>query len=116
MDRRTQLDGCRAQPDLREIVDSFAHGFSYRAETLIRISDPPILGINPLFYPFVKTRPRPVARRIRISMFDRIEMDVVGMAFEVVFIPDQVFPKARLQDTALTLPFSPSGDSTLFIS
>lgn len=38
-----------------------------------------------------------------MAVFDRVPMNVVEMAFEIVFVSNRVFPKLRLPDAATTV-------------
>lgn len=49
---------------------------------------------------------RPIDRFGTITMFDRIEMDVIDMGLQILVIPDQMLPITALPDTAF--PFSES--------
>ena len=45
-----------------------------------------------------------------MSVFHRIEVDVIEMAFEVVFLFDRVFPELRLPDSTSAVGLSPLCD------
>ena len=66
----------------------------------------PMLRVNAPFDPFVKAGKRPFAGAANKAVFDRVVMDVVEVAFEVVLIFDGVFPESWLPDsaTAFLLP------------
>ena len=52
----------------------------------------------------VKRRPGPFARRCHVAVFDRIEVDVIEVRFEIAFVADRVFPKAALPNATATFP------------
>ena len=43
---------------------------------------------------------RPIRRARGVAVFDRIDVDVIDMPGEIVFVRDQVFPEATLPDAA----------------
>jgi hypothetical protein len=47
---------------------------------------------------------RPVAGKFDVAVLDRIEMDVIEMAAQIVFVPDQMFPISSLPDPTFTFP------------
>jgi hypothetical protein len=51
----------------------------------------------------VKSGIWPVSYFIDQAVFDRIEMDIIGMPAEIVFITDEMFPKTSLPDGGLTI-------------
>ena len=51
----------------------------------------------------VKARLRPVAYAANQAMFQRIDINVIDMPSEVVFVADHVFPVATLPDTPARL-------------
>lgn len=56
----------------------------------------PMHRINVTFDPFVKAGIQPFAGAANKAVFDRVVMDVVEVAFEVVLIFDGVFPESWL--------------------
>ncbi len=77
---------------------------------LITITTRPILRINARSNPTVETRPFPVDRAPNVPMFHWIEVDVVEMAFKVVFVFDRVFPELRLPDATPPIGLSSRRD------
>jgi len=47
---------------------------------------------------------RPVAGKFDVAVLDRIEMDVIEMATQIVLVPDQMFPISSLPDPTFTFP------------
>ena len=43
---------------------------------------------------------RPIAHRSRMTMLDRVEMDVVDVMSQIVVILDPMFPESTLPDAA----------------
>ena len=41
---------------------------------------------------------RPVADTLYVSVLDRIEMDVIDVALEIVFVADLMFPETALPE------------------
>ena len=47
---------------------------------------------------------RPIGGKSNVAVLDRIEMDVIEMAVQIVLVPDQMFPIASLPNPTFTLP------------
>src|SRR4051812_13352075 len=63
----------------------------------------PIHRVNPKAHHAVVRRIRPVRDARGMAVLHRIEVDVVDMTREVVFVAQRVFPIAPLPDAALAL-------------
>jgi len=61
----------------------------------------------------VKRRPLPVPHSRNQSVFPGVPVDVVCTAFQILFIPDRVFPKARLPDSSFPFPRLSGRDRSL---
>ena len=79
---------------------------------LITISARPIIRIYAHPNPTVETRPFPIHRTPNVPVFHRIEVDVIKMALEVVFLFDRVFPKLGLPDSTPPVGLSSLRDFT----
>jgi hypothetical protein len=62
---------------------------------------PPNPADNALTHHAMKCRVRPILNAANVAMFDRVEMDVIDMVFEILFVPQGVLPIAALPDRAL---------------
>ena len=60
------------------------------------------MRINTLFYITVKSGKQPIRNLRRVTMFDRIKMQVIKMAGKVGFAADSVFPKPFLPKPYIT--------------
>ena len=60
----------------------------------------PIFRIHAHAHPTLETGPRPVARRSRVAVPDRVVMRVIEVPLEIVLIRDRVLPEPRLPHTA----------------
>ena len=58
----------------------------------------PVPEIHTIPHITVERRMRPVGYPFHIPMLYRIEMNVVGMALEIQFVPDLMFPEPTLPD------------------
>ena len=61
----------------------------------------PIFGVNTLFHIFVKSGKRPIFCRLHITVFHRVEMNVIHAIYKVFIIPYAMLPEALLPNAAL---------------
>ena len=76
----------------------------------IRLRGAPIRRIHSCFDVAVKAGIRPIDRRLRVSVFHRIEMNVFDVSAKIDFIPQHMLPVPRLpQGTLATGDFACAG-------
>ena len=73
-------------------------GRSFPFRHLVITGHRPIRRIDPIAHISMKRRIRPIRRTFRIPMFHRIEMDVIGMPDEIIFMANLMFPESPLPD------------------
>ena len=80
-----------------------------------RTADPagPIGWIDPRGHPAVKAGPGPIAWATHVSVLDRVVMDVVEVALEVVLGFERVFPKPPLPHAASAFLLATGADRLL---
>ena len=62
----------------------------------------PVNGIHPFFHIPMKGGIWPVGSAVGQIMLDRIEMNIIKMAVQVVSVSNQVFPKTTLPETGFS--------------
>ena len=63
----------------------------------------PVMRIYPITHIAVKCRMRPINRTLYISVFNRVEMNVIEMADKIIFITNLMFPKSPLSDSRFAM-------------
>lgn len=79
----------------------------------LTVAAAPVYGVDSGADPAVEARPGPVLGTADVPVFHRIPVDVVKVAFEVVFVPDRVLPELWLPDPPPDIVLSALRDGDL---
>ena len=103
---------CKRSVTLKSVMHSMTYGslFAYCVFDLIEfqpvrhlISTRPVHRINTRINPTMKTGPLPVLRAFNETVFHRIVVNVIEVAFKIVIFLDRVLPEPRLPNPGATL-------------
>ncbi len=101
-----RMGGAKRNPSLSLIID---RSFSKLPIQEV-VAAAPIGRVNPAPYIFMKCGVRPIGNSRHQLMSCRVEMDIIKVTLQILFIPHGMFPKPALPDPAFTLrPHKRSG-------
>ena len=96
------MGGAKRNPSLTPVIHK-----SFPKVLIQKVAAAPIRRVNPAPYVFMKCGVRPIGNSRYQLMFYRVEMDIIEVMLQILFIPHGMLPKPALPDPAFTLHRSP---------